>query len=229
MQVKKGDFVEMEYTGKIKEGNIIFDTTNEETAKKANIWNQQTGYNAVIICVGHQQLLKGIDTALEGADVNKEKTIDIKAEDGFGKKRADLIQLVATAKFRKHGITPMPGLQVNIDDTIGMIKTVTGGRTLVDFNHPCAGKELIYVCTVKRIVTDTKEKLHAVMQQLFGKQLVDSIEIKENKAKITLRMELPTEIQEKCTTKAKELIPEITEIEYTAAAQTKVMPDINKA
>jgi hypothetical protein len=34
-------------------------------------------------------------------------------------------------------------------------------------------------------------------------------------------MELPAEIQEKCTTKAKELIPEITEIEYMTAAQTK--------
>ena len=35
--VKKGDFIEVEYTGKVSESGDIFDTTSEETAKKAGI------------------------------------------------------------------------------------------------------------------------------------------------------------------------------------------------
>jgi FKBP-type peptidyl-prolyl cis-trans isomerase 2 len=217
MQVKKGDFIELEYTGKLKEENIIFDTTSEIIAKKADIHNPQTEYKPAIICVGHKQLLTGMDKAVEGIEIGKEKTVDIPAEDGFGKKRADLIQLIATPKFKKHGINPVPGLQVNIDNQIGVIKTVTGGRTLVDFNHPCSSKELTYTFTIKRIVTDTKEKATALMTQLFSEQLVDTINVKDNNVEVTLKMEMPGEIQTKCTEKVKDLIPEIKEISYKVA------------
>jgi FKBP-type peptidyl-prolyl cis-trans isomerase 2 len=162
-----------------------------------------------------------MDKALAGVEIEKEQTVDISAEDGFGKKQAKLIQLIATPKFKKHGITPMPGLQVNIDNQIGVVKTVTGGRTLVDFNHPCAGKELTYTFTVKRIVTDATEKVTAVMNQLFGDQLVEKIEVKEGKATIGIKMELPKEIQEKCSEKVIELVPEIKKIEYIAPKETK--------
>ncbi|PIN79507.1 peptidylprolyl isomerase [Candidatus Woesearchaeota archaeon CG10_big_fil_rev_8_21_14_0_10_34_8] len=214
MQVKKGDFVELEYTGKIKEDSIVFDTTSAETAKKENIFNEETTYEPTIICVGHKQLLPGLDKAVEGAEIGQEKTVEISPEEGFGKKRADLIQLVSTSKFRKHGINPVPGLQVNIDNTVGTIKTVTGGRTLVDFNHPCSGKNLIYTFKVNKIITDTKQKVEAVMHQLFGKQMVDTVQVKEKKAEITLKIEMPKELQDKCTEKVKEIIPDITEISY---------------
>ncbi len=224
MQIKKGDFVELEYTGMLKNEQIIFDTTSAETAKKAGIFNEQKEYFPTVVCVGHKQLLKGLDSAVEGAEVGKEKSVEISPEDGFGKKRADLLQLIATQKFRKHGINPVPGLQVNVDNMIGVIKTVTGGRTLVDFNHPCASKELVYTFTVKRIVTETKEKIEALLQQIFGKALIASVEVKEGKAEIALRIEIPKEVQEKCTEKVQESVPEVIEITYTIK---KEMPDIN--
>ena len=35
--IKKHDFVEIEYTGKIKEDNVIFDTTYEKVAKELEL------------------------------------------------------------------------------------------------------------------------------------------------------------------------------------------------
>ena len=35
--LKQGDFIEIEYTGRIKEENKIFDTTSEEIAKKTGV------------------------------------------------------------------------------------------------------------------------------------------------------------------------------------------------
>ncbi len=215
MQIKKGDFVELEYTGMLKNEQIIFDTTNADAAKKAGVFNEQKEYGPIIVCVGHKHLIKGLDTAVESAEVGKEQRIEISPEDGFGKKRADLLQLIATPKFRKHDINPVPGLQVNVDNMVGVIKTVTGGRTLVDFNHPCASKELIYTFTVKRIVTETKEKVEALLQQIFGKALIASVAIQDSKAEVALRIELPKEVQEKCTEKIRETVPEVTEMTYT--------------
>ena len=149
--IKKHDFVEIEYTGKLKEDNIIFDTTDEKTAKENNL-HSNTDYGPVIICVGEEQILKGLDKNIEGKEIGKEYNVDIKPEDAFGSKNAKLIQLIPTSKFKQQKIQPMPGMQLNIDGVVGTVKTVSGGRTLVDFNHPLAGKELLYKIPVYQTV-----------------------------------------------------------------------------
>ena len=40
--MKKGDFITIDYTGKVKENEKIFDTTNEELAKKEEIYNLES-------------------------------------------------------------------------------------------------------------------------------------------------------------------------------------------
>jgi len=74
-KVSKKDFIEIEYTGKIKEDNTIFDTTDEDIAKENNL-ETHSGYEPIIICVGEEQLLKGIDGNLEGNDIGKEYDIE---------------------------------------------------------------------------------------------------------------------------------------------------------
>ena len=148
--IKKHDFVELEYTGKLKDSGMIFDTTDEGIAKKENIYNKNMIYGALVICVGEAQILKGLDEQLEGKEIGKQITVDISPEQGFGKKDASLLKLVPMTLFKKQDIMPMPGLQVNIDGAIGTIRTVTGGRIIVDFNHPLSGKYLIYEVKVNK-------------------------------------------------------------------------------
>ena len=56
--------------------------------------------------------------------------------------------------FKKQGIMPEPGMQVNVDNMTGIIKTAAGGRCLVDFNHPLSGKDLVYTIKVNKIIED---------------------------------------------------------------------------
>jgi len=209
--IKKHDFVEIEYTGKIKDDNIIFDTTDEKVAKENNLESKDLG--PVIVCAGEEQLLKGIDKALEGKEIGREYDIEIKPEDSFGSKDAKLIQLIPTSKFKQQNMQPMPGMQVNIDGMIGLIKTVSGGRTLVDFNHPLAGKDLLYKIKINKKIVDDKEKLNGYVKLSLGTKDF-SVEIKENNAKITLKAEIHKEAQEKLTEKITELIPSIKKVEF---------------
>ncbi len=209
--IKEKDFIELEYTGKLKEENIIFDTTDEKTAKENNIHQENAEYKSIIICVGQQQIIKGLDKALIGKEPNKEYTIEVKAEEAYGKKNAKLIQLISTSKFHKQNIQPMPGLQVNIDGMLGIIKTVSGGRTLVDFNHPLSGKDLIYNIKINKIITDDKEKIKSILKISLGIKDVE-IKLENNKATITTKQEIPEEIQKDLKKKLKELLPNIEEI-----------------
>lgn len=166
--IKEKDFVELEYTARIKDGNVVFDTTDEKTAKHNDIHTSQMPYGPVIICVGTNSLLKGLEDNLIGKEPGKSYTIELSPENAFGKKSAKLLKIVNTNVFRKSNINPMPGLQVNIDGIPGTIKSVTGGRTVVDFNHPVSGKDVIYDVKINKIVSDDREKIKAFVSLQFN-------------------------------------------------------------
>jgi len=218
-KVSKKDFVEIEYTGKIKDDNLVFDTTDEKVAKD-NKLDSQGSYEPIIVCVGEQQFLKGLDKNLEGKEVGKEYEIEIKPEDAFGNKNAKLIHLIPTNKFKKQNIQPMPGMQMNIDGMVGTIKTVSGGRTLVDFNHPLAGKDLLYKIKINKKITDNKEKLNGYLKLSLGTKDFET-EIKENNVKIILKNDIPKEVQEKFSKKISELIPNFKKIEFAVKENQK--------
>ena len=52
--IKKQDFIQLEYTGKLKQDDVIFDTTNEETAKSEGIHNPSMPYGQYIVCLGRR-------------------------------------------------------------------------------------------------------------------------------------------------------------------------------
>ena len=114
----------------------------------------------------------------------------------------------------------MPGMQLNIDGILGTVKTVGGGRTLVDFNHPLAGKELSYKVKINRKVDDKKEQLIGYLKLVLAAKELEA-EITDNKAKITLKMELPKEAQEELKSKLKEVIGGISDIEFTMSKDKK--------
>ncbi len=222
-KVKEKDFVELEYTGKLDD-NMIFDTTDARIAKDNNLFEENAEYSPIVICVGQGQIIKGLDKALIDKETEKPYTIKVKAEDAYGKKNAKLIQLIQTSKFLKQNIQPMPGLQVNIDDMLGIIKTVSGGRTLVDFNHPLSGKDLTYDIKINRIITDDKEKIKSILKLSLGIKDAD-IQTEDKKATISTKEEIPGELKKELKNKIKELLPNIEEI--TIQKSEKKQEDLN--
>jgi FKBP-type peptidyl-prolyl cis-trans isomerase SlyD len=191
--IKKNDFIEVEYTGKTKEEGIIFDTTDEKIAKESGLSQTITKFGPISICVGAGHLLPGLETFVEGKDLGT-YDVELKPEEGFGKKNAKLLQLISKAKFTKQQINPQPGIMVEVDGQRGLVKTVTGGRVIVDFNHPLSGKELIYNIKVNKIIEDLEEKVRILMNMKFQFIPLINLEIKDNKANLTVKkMNLPEE------------------------------------
>ena len=216
--VKKRDFIEIEYTGKIKEDNAVFDTTDEKVAKENNLHGHD--FSPAVICVGEKQILEGLDKNLEGKEIGGEYEFDVNPEDAFGKKNAKLIQLIPTAKFKQQSIQPMPGMQLNIDGMVGTIKTVSGGRTLVDFNHPLAGKELSYKVRINKKITDGKEKLNGYVKLTLGTKDFEA-DIDSGSAKITLKDKISKEAEKKLIEKIADLMPEIKTTEFDIVTKPK--------
>ncbi|MBI4146202.1 peptidylprolyl isomerase [Candidatus Woesearchaeota archaeon] len=201
MPIKKNDFVELEYTGRLKDSNEVFDTTDEKTAKESKIHAKNAIYQPIVICVGEGHLLKGLDEFLVGKDAGK-FSVEIKADHAFGKKDASMLKMLPTNKFAEQGIKPVPGLRLNIDGYVGIIKSVSGGRTVVDFNHPLAGHDVIYELKVNKVVTDKKVQVESILKVLLG--IRTKVEVAGNKAKVDIP-KLPAEILAELSKKVKEL------------------------
>ena len=217
MAANNGDFVEVSYTGRIKYNNIVFDTTDEETAKNNKLYNKNAAYGPVTICIGNRELIKGLDDFLVGKETGKEYEVEVNAKDAFGEKNSRLYHLVNTAKFIKQNIRPYPGMQVNVDNAFGIVKTVSGGRTMVDFNHPLAGKEVIYKIKIDKIITDTNEKIKSYISKLMGEEI--KFKFESNRLEIHCNVEEP--LKKIMAEQLKKVIPEIEDVEFKAVEEEK--------
>ncbi len=193
MTIQEHDFIEVEYTGKLDDGTV-FDTTDENVAKKTPNYNKDVEYKPMTICVGEQQLVRGLDAALIGKEVGMSYTLKLAAEQAFGKKDAKKIRLVPANTFYKQQIMPAPGLEVNIDGTLARVLRVSGGRILVDYNHPLAGKEVTYEITIRQKITAPEDQIKSYLELSLPKELVKEVTITDNKAKVTLTHDLPEPI-----------------------------------
>jgi len=172
--LNKKDFVEIEFTGRIKDGEI-FDSNIKEDLEKINPDSQTKPF---IFCLGEDMFLKSVDDFLIGKDAGEYK-IELGPEKAFGRRDAKLIQMIPMKIFIEQKLNPVPGAVFNFDNRIAKVLTVSGGRVLVDFNNPIAGKDVVYNIKVLRKLTDLNEKIKSLVEFLFRKDF--KFELKEKK------------------------------------------------
>jgi len=207
-KTKLNDFVEIDYVGKIKESGQIFDLTDKELAKKEKIFEEKIKYGPRVICLGENQILKAIDKFLADKETGKNYNLELKPEESFGKKDSSLIKIMPSEILRKQKINPFPGLQLHAGGLIGTVRSVAGGRVTIDFNHPLAGKNLVYEIKINKIVEKDDEKLKSLVENMLNLTSEEySLSLEGNKAKISIKVTIPTQAKEEVKAKAKKLIP----------------------
>jgi len=174
--VQKNDFVEIEFTGKIKDSGEVFDTNSKIEIEKKKLNFQSKPY---VICIGKGMSIKGLDKEVEGKEVGKEYSAEFKPEEAFGKRNPSLIRMIPLKFFIEQKIMPQKGMQLNLDGTIAKVISVSGGRVLVDFNNPLAGKVVSYDYRIIKKLEDEKDKVNALQDFFFRKQFDFAVKDKE--------------------------------------------------
>ena len=173
MAVKEGDFIRLEYTGKVQETGDVFDTNDENVAEEADIKVDNKTYGAMPIVIGGGHVLKGLDEALIGMEEGEEKKVEITPEEGFGLRDPKLLQLIPMGEFKKQGMKPEVGMAVTSDGVTGIIRSVSGGRVRVDFNHELAGKNLVYIIKVVKEIEDDVDKVKSLIELHYKAPNID--------------------------------------------------------
>jgi FKBP-type peptidyl-prolyl cis-trans isomerase SlpA len=104
---------------------------------------------------GDGNLLPGFEKAIEGMQAGDQGRFMIAAEDGFGVWQEDNVQHFPRHQFGEQLLEP--GMVMQFSDASGgelpgVIKALPENAVEVDFNHPLAGRELVFEVDVLRVI-----------------------------------------------------------------------------
>ncbi len=159
MATKQGDFLLLNYTLKVKESGETVDTTFDTVAKTEHLHREDGAYGPKFVILGEGWIPKGLEESLLGMDPGKTATVELSPDKGYGARDPGKMRLVPLRRFREKGIDPLPGSQIEFDGRPAVVRAVGAGRVQVDYNHPLAGRTLVYDVSIEKILEDENEKV----------------------------------------------------------------------
>jgi peptidylprolyl isomerase len=190
--VNKGDFIMLEMTGTVEETGEVFETTDEEVARENGIYDEKRSYGPKLVIVGEGFVLRGLDERLPGTPFNEETVIEIPPEEAFGERNAADVQMIPYRILRSKGVNPVIGAELEIDGRPAIVRSIGAGRVQVDYNHPLAGRRIIYKVKVPEYITNDKKKMEALIGRRFLG--IDPSEFALRKTKTKLRIGIPDQV-----------------------------------
>jgi FKBP-type peptidyl-prolyl cis-trans isomerase SlyD len=112
---------------------------------------------------GRGDVIPGLENALYGLSVGDQKEFNVAPEDGYGEADPDAIAKIPKAEFPPE-IPLQPGVELRLKDEQGdeleaQIVAVEDEIVRLNFNHPLAGKELLFAIQVIDLRKATPEEL----------------------------------------------------------------------
>ena len=230
MTLERGSLILVDYTAKVKDSNEVFETTREEEAKKSDLFDPTRKYEPRLISIGQGWVLKGLDEALEAANIGDKIDVEITPDKGFGERDPNKVRMVAQRKLGEKADEVRVGDVIEIDNRTGIVRYVGSGRVQIDFNHRFAGRTLIYdVDIVKKLESDD-DKIRSLIKRRLP---LDDEKIKTNLKGITLEIELPEEtllaeglqiIKRAAANDVFKFVPTLKEIKFIESFKSSALP-----
>jgi FKBP-type peptidyl-prolyl cis-trans isomerase SlyD len=129
--VSKGKAISLEYTLKL-ENNDVLDTN--------------VGKDPLTYTQGANQIIPGVERAVEGLTVGQAKHVVVAPLDGYGDRNPNAVQEVSKGKVPKDIQVGMRlhGKEAAGHDVRPIVAEINDETVLLDFNHPLAGKTLFF-------------------------------------------------------------------------------------
>lgn len=141
LKVRKGDTVRLNYTCRLANGTVI---------------DSSVGSEPLEITLGRYDVIKGLEDAVAAMKAGELKTVTVPADKAYGPYHDEWVLEVGRDKLPEDWV-PEIGLHYEVprekgQSTTATVTRVTQSSVTLDFNHPMAGKELIFEISLLEIV-----------------------------------------------------------------------------
>ena len=134
-RVKKGDFVQLHYTGSLEDGTVFDSSVDRQPLE---------------FQVGAGGIIAGFNEAVLDMEVNGENQVTLIPDQAYGELRDDLKREFPKEMLGDHQIEVGQELRFTSPHgpVSGTVFAIEPDKFVVDFNHPLAGKTLIFKITL---------------------------------------------------------------------------------
>lgn len=165
MTFAKGSLILIDYTAKVKDTNVVFETTMVDEAKKHSIFDANLKYQPKLVSVGESWVIKGLDDALANVKVGDKLTVDVTPDKGFGERDPSKVRMIPLRKLGEDAEKVSVGDTIELDQKTGVVRFIGSGRVQVDFNHRFAGKTIVYDVNILKSLESNEEKIAAILKR----------------------------------------------------------------
>ena len=136
--VSNGKVISLEYTLKLEDGEVV---------------DTNVGADPLTYTHGANQIIRGVESAVEGMEVGQAKQAIVPPTEGYGDPDPSAFHEVGKEKLPKE---IQVGTQLHGKDGSGreirpIVSAIKDETVLLDFNHPLAGKTLYFDLKVVNI------------------------------------------------------------------------------
>lgn len=187
MTLEKGSLILADYTARVKDTGQIIETTRKTDAEASGTADPTRTYEPRLIAVGEGWVLKGLDSALEKSDAGQTLDVELTPDNAFGSRDPNKVSRIPIRKFGEKAGDLSVGGEVEVDNRLGIIRSLESGRAIVDFNHRYAGKTLLYNVDIKEKLEGKDEMIRALIRRRLPIEKEKlKFELSENSIKISI-------------------------------------------
>ena len=144
MAINEGQIVSIEY--QVKDGDKVIDSN--------------VGQEPLVFMYGKGQIIPGLEAGIQNMNVGEKADVLVKAADAYGEYNPEATQDVPKEQFA--GIDLQEGMTLYGQGEGGQtvqvtVKEIKDESVVVDFNHPLAGKDLMFTVTLNNVREATPE------------------------------------------------------------------------
>jgi FKBP-type peptidyl-prolyl cis-trans isomerase SlyD len=145
MAIEANQIVSLEY--EVRDGDKVVDSN--------------VGGAPLVFMYGKGQIIPGLESGIEKMEIGEKADILVKPADAYGEYNADATQEVPADQFA--GIDLEVGMTLYGQGEDGgtvqvTVKEIKEDTVVIDFNHPLAGKDLMFTVTVNNVREATAEE-----------------------------------------------------------------------
>lgn len=138
MAIEKNQVVSIEY--EVRDGETIVDSN--------------VGGQPLVFMFGKGQIIPGLENGIVNMGIGEKSDVLVKAADAYGEYNEEAQQEVPKEQFA--GIELSEGMTLYGQGEDGgtvqvVVKEIKDEAVLIDFNHPLAGKDLMFTVTINNI------------------------------------------------------------------------------
>jgi len=142
--IANGSKVQLEYTLTIDDGKVL---------------DSNTGREPLTFTQGQQQIIPGLEKALEGMRASEKKKVTVNAAEAYGEVDPTAITEVPKERVPAQALTVGTGFVArgpNGETRPVRVKEIREQTVIIDLNHPLAGKTLVFDVKVLSVESPAK-------------------------------------------------------------------------